>query len=220
MKKSYHPIDINTHEQLYHMANMAEANWLMGIPVTFYPCINHTRDIESDWYPQFSDPVEINILLDSNPKTTLDHMNWLAESEDLPFVAYISNINYPKFSEFKKNCDEKDINKKQAFDNSFKEDGITPTDDNPFYINVDKYSMVVMPYKVKTKGTQKFTVTDLQGDSINPFIWICKLAPYRDQFDLDSSTPEIDTKIDNDLTEDKDGIVDNIYLNFDNKEKK
>lgn len=207
----YHVQETPTHEHLYEKANYSEANWLMGLECKFYGAINQKRDINSDPRLEYLDPVTINIYFDDNPKSKLRQRNWMAESDDLPYVAYISNIIYPKFREFKKHCKDLNLNLKEAFDNSFNPDG-TPTDDNEFYINIRRYSIIELPYKMEVTGTQKLIITEIQGDSINPFIWSCKLAPYRDQVDLDPSTPEIDSKIPTEKPNEE--VTGNVYLKF------
>lgn len=174
---------ISDHEHLYEMACMSEANWLLGSECQFSSCRQYVRDIESDYIPEVDDPVTINIVLDEYPKRTLEKMNWLAEGEDLPYLAYISNIIFPKFVEFRRECSRLGIPPKKAFDQAFSnaKELLTLPD---FYIRVSKFSLVELPYVIEVAGTQKFRVMDLQGDQLNPFIWICKLAPHRDQVDL------------------------------------
>lgn len=209
----YHVQNTDTHEHLYEKANLAEANWLMGTECLFTPCLSYTRDIGSDPHPVMGEPISINIVFDDNPKSTLEKRNWLAEGEELPYLAYISSINYPKFKKFKSDAKESGQNLKQLFDRSFNPDG-TPKDNVDFMISVSKFAMVELPYKMEVAGTQKFRVTDVQGDSVNPFIWLCKLAPHRDQIDVNPDTPEIDDKLSNDKDQ---AITGNIYLNIGKK---
>jgi hypothetical protein len=206
----YHVQETPEHEHLYASANMSEANWLMGVACKFTPCTDYFRDINSDPHPTYDETTyDINIHFDDNPKALLRSLNWLSEGEELPYVAYISNIIYPKFREFKKSCKEQGLNVKEAFDKSFNDDG-TPSDTNNFYMIVSRYSLLELPYKMDVVGTQKFWVTDIQGDSVNPFIWICKLAPYREQVDVDPTTEKVDSKRSDDFGK---SVTGNIYLN-------
>lgn len=204
----YNVQDMVTHEHLYEKANLSEANWLMGVQCKFYPCLSYERDINSDPNPVMGDPIDINIVFDDNPKSTLEKRNWLAEGDELPYLAYISNIDYPKFREFKKSCRDAGLDLKQEFDKLFTSTG-EPSESNNFWIKVSKYAMVELPYKMEVNGTQFLRITDLQGDSVNPFIWLCKMAPHRDQVDLNPDTPEVDDKLSADQDQ---AITGNIFL--------
>lgn len=179
----YHIQEAPIYEYLYRSANLSEAHWLYGTLVDFYPCLSYARDVSNDPHPVWSHPEKINIYFEENPKAKLRKLNWLADDENLPFLAYISNIIYPKFRQFKKqyNNDYKSI--KAQFEKAFNEDG-TPSETNSFYIPVRRYSKVVVPYKMEVSGEQKLIVTEITGDSTNPFIWTCKLVPYHEQVDM------------------------------------
>lgn len=195
----YHIQEVHTHEYLYRSANMSEAHWLLGTSVKFYPCVSYTRDIANDPHPTWGHPEDINIVFDDNPKAKLRKLNWLAEDENLPYLVYISNIVYPRFKEFKKKHRLEGTKKiKQYFDEAFNEDG-TPSNSNSFFIPVKQFSKVVVPYNMEVKGEQKFIVTEIIGDSVNPFIWNCKLAPYREQVDMKPETIRIDQKLSTDI---------------------
>lgn len=193
----YHIQETSDHEYLYHCANLSESNWLLGTEVKFYTCIKYTRDVASDPHPEWSQGATINMLFDDNPKATLRKLNWMAEDENLPYLVYISNIVWPSFKKFKNKYDNNWKSIKSHFDSAFNKDK-TPSVFNDFWIDVTRYSKVVVPYSMQVEGTQKFIVTDLQGDSINPFIWLCKLAPYREQVDINPATQQIDRKLTND----------------------
>lgn len=189
----YHVQETRKYEYLYRCANLAEANWLMGSEVGFQSCNNYVRDIASDVHPTWDPKVNINIIFDDNPKSTLRKIGWLAEDEQLPYLVYISNIIYPKFDSFKRSR-PKDISTKDHFATVYNPDG-SPSSSNTFHLNVTRFSKVTVPYTLVVDGDQDFIITDLQGDSINPFIWMCKLAPYRDQVDLNKETPKVENKL-------------------------
>ena len=184
----------HTHEYLYRSANMAESHWLLGTEVTFYPCVKYTRDIANDPHPVFGHPVKINIIFDDNPKAKLRKLNWLAEDEALPYLVSISNIVYPKYIEFKKRSRAEGKKIKNYLDEAFNEDG-TPSSSNTFFIPVTQFSKIIVPYNMEVKGEQKFIITEITGDSISPFIWTCKLAPYREQVDMKPETFRIEQKL-------------------------
>lgn len=190
----YHIQEVHTHEYLYRSAMFSESHWLLGTEVTFYPCVSYTRDIANDPHPIFGHPIKINIVFDDNPKAKLRKLNWLAEDENLPYLVSISNIVYPKFKEFKSSCRESGRNMKVCFDECFNEDG-TPSNKNTFFIPVKQFSKVVVPYNMEVKGEQKFIISEIIGDSINPFIWNCKLVPYREQIDMRPETIRVEPKL-------------------------
>jgi hypothetical protein len=179
--------DRNNREHLYTESNIAEAHWLMGTACKFYPCKSYTRDLASDPHPEYDEPVDINIVFDDDPKTTLEKMNWLAEGEDLPFMAYISSIIYPKYKEWKQQLRNTEL--------SDEERSLLLNNHTSFTLMVNKYSLIELPYVMQEQGTKMLMVTDLRGDTVNPLAWYCKLVPYRAQTDIDPTTPEIDDNL-------------------------
>ena len=191
----YNILDINNSEHMYHMANMSEAHWLMGVTCTFIPCLSYTRDANSDPYPVLGNPVDINIVFDDNPKATLKKHNWLAEDEDIPYLANISSIVYDRYREWKKPLTPAE--RKQKLRNGvYNQDGSIKSEFEDFVIKVSEYAIIEMPYRLNAEGVQKFSITDVKGDSINPFMWMCKLAPYHEPIDLmPESTDCLTTKL-------------------------
>lgn len=180
----------NTYDHLYYASNIAESHWLMGIKSKFYECLEYERDSAGDYYGTFDDPQDISIVFEDNPRSVLEKMNWLAEGEELPYLVYISAIDYPKYKKWR---DETDLDKLSDEDKNY---WLSNTD-SPFLINVTKYSRVEIPYQMREVGTQLFTITQIRGDSVNPTVFTCKLVPHRGAIDMDESTPEIDRDLGN-----------------------
>lgn len=162
----------------------------MGIKCKFFECLSYNRDSAGDYYAEFGEEEEISITFEDSPRATLEKMNWLAEGEDLPYLAYISAINYP---EFKKWRDNTDLDKVSGEDKNHWLSSTT----SPFLINVTKYSRVELPYQMRESSTQLLTITEVRGDSINPTVFTCKLVPHRDAFDMDESTEEVERDLGN-----------------------
>ena len=203
----YEPNNLSRHEDLYKAMSFTESHWLRGLRCMYYPCIEHTRDVESDFYATLGDPIEINITLEDFNKATQDKLNWRAEKDDIPYLAYISNINYPKMLKARKKLTSEELTYKQAMDKIFQ--SCFNDHDPELYISVTKYAIVELPYWVNSYGTQKFRVTEVQADTIHNFMWYCKLATHRDQVDLLPDTPEVDDH----TTQNKDAqIVGNSFL--------
>ena len=151
----------------YYSKRFAEALYLLGTEVKLYQLVNKSDadlkyDYASDPLPKYMDPVSANILFDANPQAKLKKLGWLAEGEDLPLLAYISN-----HSKSKESSEYSDI-------------------------VVTQYCLIEVPYSLRKSGTQKFIVTDILSEGLVGSYWTCKLAPYRESVDMDPSTPEVD----------------------------
>lgn len=80
---------------------MAEASRLLGHECNLYEVVQVDKDSSHDPYVQYKEePVRINILFEDNPKPTLKKLGWYNESEDLPYVAYMTYLSdkYEKVS--------------------------------------------------------------------------------------------------------------------------
>ena len=206
----YEPNNLSYHEDLYKAMSFTESHWLKGLRCIYYPCIESHRDVESDFHAKLGDPIEINITLEDFNKATQDKLNWRAEKDDIPYLAYISNINYPRMLSARKNLTHRGMSYKQAMDKLFQ--SCFNDHDYELYISVTKHAIVELPYWVNSYGTQKFRVTEVQADTIHNFMWYCKLATHRDHIDLLPETPEVDKH----TTEDKEKwVVGNSYLKVD-----
>lgn len=156
-------------ELQFHSMMFAEALHLQGDQCMLYQLEGKSdyvveKDYANDPKPKYIDPVIIDVLLDTNPQAKLRKMNWLAESDDLPILAYVSNHAYRKPNDYEE-------------------------------IVVTQYCIIELPYSLRDLGTQKFIVTDVRSEGLHPLYWTCKLAPVRDQVDLDPSTPEVDSTL-------------------------
>lgn len=178
-------------EHLYLAARYSEANWLKGNLVKFYPNIEYHRDIESDYHAKLGEPVEINIVLEEYPQSELEKKNQIFETDDLPYQARISNIIWPRFLAYRRECQKRGMDPKAVFNSAYTDHGIVVVDAD-FYVRVSKFSIVEFPYTMEEYGTQRFRVTKVLGDQSDPFIWLCHLAPHRDQFDLLPNTEYVD----------------------------
>ena len=83
---------------------------------------------------------------------------------------------------------------KQIMESVFNPDG-SPTRENDFMLPVERFSKIVVPYNLMVRGDQKFTISEVRGDSINPFLWTVKLAVYHEQVDLKPETERIDDRL-------------------------
>ena len=86
-------LDMSRSELKLHMKFITEAAKLRGQPCKLYQIAEATRDLHNDKDIKYMDPVEINILFEDNPKTILKKLNWFNEDEDLPYVAYLTNMD-------------------------------------------------------------------------------------------------------------------------------
>lgn len=68
-------------------------------------------------------------------------------------------------------------------------------------IDVREHGILEVPYHMEVQGTQKFIVTKVQGDTVRPLTWICKLVPWFAPVDFIPETPEIDTALNSDDVE-------------------
>lgn len=57
-------------------------------------------------------------------------------------------------------------------------------------LSISRGCIIEIPYAMDESGSQKFIVTEMRGDSIRPLVWICKLAPYREQVDIHPENEE------------------------------
>ena len=191
----YHVQSTSTHEYLYKCAMLSEAHWLLGYMVDFYPCLSYKRDVSDDPHPKWGPPVAIHIVFESDSKAAMRRMNWMAEDgENVPYIANFSNIIWPKFKDYIQKKKKDGLKRKQIVESVFNEDG-TPVKGNDFFLPVDRYSKIVVPYNMMVRGEQKFIISEVQGDSINPFLWTAKLIPYREQIDLDPSTKKVEMRL-------------------------
>lgn len=191
----YHVQSTSTHEYLYKCAMLSEAHWLLGYMVDFYPCLSYERDVSDDPHPKWGPPVAIHIVFESDAKAAMRRMNWMSEDgENVPYIANFSNIIWPKFKEYVKKKKQDGLKRKQIVASVFNEDG-TPVKGNDFFLPVERYSKIVVPYNMMVRGDQKFIITEIQGDSINPFLWTAKLAPYREETDLVPGTRKTEMRL-------------------------
>jgi len=73
-------------------------------------------------------------------------------------------------------------------------------------LKIARGCIIEIPYSMDEGGTQKFIVTEMRGDSIRPLIWICKLAPYREQTDVNPDTAGVEERRTGDT------FSENVYL--------
>lgn len=160
-------------EHLYVAANIAESYWMLGTECTLVPVKSTYRDLSGDPHNTYAESYVINIMFEDNPRAKLKALNWVAEGEDLPYLAYISQINYPKYLEWKTSLRNPDL--------SPEEKALLLNDYSSFVITIEQFSLVEVPYEMQVNGSQVFEITNLQGDTINPLVWTCKLVPSRVQ---------------------------------------
>lgn len=184
----YEPSNMSGHESLYKIFEYSEANWLKGTRCIYTPCLNYTRDVEGDFYPEMGKPVQINVALEEFKQATLDKGNWRVEKDDTPYQAYVSNINYPVLLAERKRYQRQGMTFKEAMDRCFEYDVLDR--DAEWFVPVLPYSMIEIPYMVHQRGSQKFRITEVKADTLHEFMWYVKLATHRDQVDLQPETPD------------------------------
>lgn len=86
-------LDMSRSEIGLHMRFIAEAAKLRGQPCRLYQISKSTSDLHNDKDIVYKEPVLINILFEEHPKTILKKLNWFSEDEDLPYVAYLVNLD-------------------------------------------------------------------------------------------------------------------------------
>lgn len=86
-------LDMSRPELKMHMKFITEAAKLRGQPCKLYQIAESTSDLHNDKDIEYMPPVDINILFEEHPKTILKKLNWFSEDEDLPYVAYLTNMD-------------------------------------------------------------------------------------------------------------------------------
>ena len=85
--------DMSRSEAELHMKFITEAAKLRGQPCLLYQIDNSVSDLHNDKDIVYKDPVLVNILFDEHPKTILKKLNWFTEDDELPYVAYLTNMD-------------------------------------------------------------------------------------------------------------------------------
>lgn len=185
--------NLNSNEHISMMLNISESLYLQGTTCKYYACKSYTRDINNDPVVDLStEPIELEVSFESNPRPILKKMNWLAEDDELPYIANMSSIVFKKYKEWKESHSEEDHNKIFTA-GLFNTDGTIKDEYKSFMIPINPYSVLEFDYAMPNFGSQKFTITNIVGDSVSPFYWICKLVPHRDlsvEVDLSSKYDE------------------------------
>ena len=136
-------MDATEHE--FWEEEIAEAARLLGQECKLYQVDIIDEDINRDTKVSYKEPVSINILFEDNPKPKLKKLGWLTETDDLPYLAYITSL-----------------------------------DDNYERVKVDKYAKITV---LNNLGEVDLQISEVSGSEIDPLFWICKLVPYRYNFD-------------------------------------
>lgn len=128
-----------------------------------------------------------------------------------PYIEYNYPINYNILFE----SQPKPILKKLGWYTNDDSDApyiayITSLSDNYKSFQLDRYSVIEVPYVQLDSGVSKFVISEIRGNSINPIYWVVKLVPY--VYNLDSE--KVNMNPDN---EDDTSSVDNHYIKYDRK---
>lgn len=86
-------LDMSRSEAELHMRFITEAAKLRGQPCLLYQIDNSVSDLHNDKDIVYKDSVLVNILFDEHPKTILKKLNWFTEDDELPYVAYLTNMD-------------------------------------------------------------------------------------------------------------------------------
>ena len=89
-------LSVSHNDLILNSKYIAESLRLVGTECVLYQLTEESskltiKDYANDPKPTYCDPVNVNILLEVNPKAKLRKLNWLAEGESVPVVMYISN---------------------------------------------------------------------------------------------------------------------------------
>ena len=71
---------------------ITEAAYLLGQECMLYQINSKDDDINRDPKIEYKEPVKANILLETQPKPVLKRMGWVTETDELPYVAYITRL--------------------------------------------------------------------------------------------------------------------------------
>lgn len=86
-------LDMNQSEHVLWEELIAESAKLVGQECLLYQIDTSTADLNGDAHVTYKDPVKANILFEENPKPVIKKMGWQLESDDLPYVAYITSLD-------------------------------------------------------------------------------------------------------------------------------
>lgn len=86
-------LDMSRSELKLQTKFITEAAKLRGQKCLLYQIDSIESDLHNDKDIIYKNPVLINILFDENPKTILKKMNWFSEDDELPYVAYLTNMD-------------------------------------------------------------------------------------------------------------------------------
>lgn len=72
---------------------VAESAKMLGQECLLYQIDTSNPDLNRDTHVTYKEPVRVNILFEENPKPVIKKMGWQTENDDLPYVAYITNLD-------------------------------------------------------------------------------------------------------------------------------
>lgn len=73
----------------YWVDNMTEAVKLIGQDARLFQVDVENKDLYKDLYLKHRKSVDIGVIFEDDPKPVIKRMNWLLETEELPYVVYI-----------------------------------------------------------------------------------------------------------------------------------
>lgn len=84
-------LGMNSNEHNLWELYITEATKLHGQKCKLYLIEEKVKDLNHDPNVTYKDPIDFNILFESNPKPILKKMGWYIEDDDLPYVAYLTS---------------------------------------------------------------------------------------------------------------------------------
>lgn len=76
-------------EYQYYVDNLREAFDLIGQKAYLFQVDKEFKDLYQDKVQEYHDAKEIAIIFEDNPRPILKKYNWLTETEDMPYIAYV-----------------------------------------------------------------------------------------------------------------------------------
>lgn len=145
-------LDMSRSEADLWMRLITEAAKLRGQPCLLYQIDKTHIDLQNDHIVKYKDPVLINILFEDQPKTVLKKMGWYHEEEELPYVAYLTNMDRDYADVIvEEDCrvSTQGIQVKEFGDSEFIITSVKGSSINPVF-----WICKLVPYRPKSKGPE------------------------------------------------------------------
>lgn len=154
-------------EHEYYSDSLAEALSLIGQEAKLYQVKNKSFDFYSDPTVELDEAIDLNILFESNPTPVLKREKWQSEEDySGAYVVYLTA-----------KVRDKD-----------KEITLIP-------ITLEEGMIIKVEPVFNMVNDSLLEVSRIRGNHINPWVFMCKLVPYREDTDFKPETEEVDSNI-------------------------